>query len=361
MTHLISDIPGALYTLSTFYKKTELGSRTSLFFLGNMLVSGVGGLLAAGILQIRGWLHPWQYLFLIEGLMAIFCALLFLILLPDSPERPVPLFFSGLTLFTEREKEIIRARVVLDDVNKAKGRRPLTRKEIVDTLLHWRNYPHLLHAIACIGATSAMGQYGPLLIKGFGFSTVRANALSSVGGWIGLTVMITTGFISDRMKNKGYLVIALSVCSLTCWIACKYIPNIEHCSSNIPVQAKSSSADKWAKYATLVCTTGFAMSWHPINATWLSLNQKTPQQRAIAMAMFVMAANLGALIGSQILRARDSPKYPVGFRVCVSLIAFGTAVSIFQHFQYRFSNERNEKKLANGEALREDRPEVYVM
>ncbi len=60
-------IPGALYTLSTFYKRTELGSRTSFFYLGNVIVIDIGGLMAAGILCIKNHLRPWQNLFLIEG------------------------------------------------------------------------------------------------------------------------------------------------------------------------------------------------------------------------------------------------------------------------------------------------------
>jgi predicted MFS family arabinose efflux permease len=339
-------IPGALYVLSTFYKRSELGSRTSFFFLGNVLVAGMGGLLAAGIFKIKGPLHPWQYLFLVEGSLALFCALLFLVLLPDSPARPVPLLFPRLTLLTAREMEIVRLRVVLDDAAKAAATRRLTGAEILDTVGNWRNYPHILHAIACVSATSAMSQYQPLLIKGFGFSTIRANLYSSVGGWIALVVMVTSGLLSDRLRNKGWLVMLLTACSLVMWIA---------------FQATSTSADKYAKYVTLFMTTGFSLTWHPINATWLSLNQKTPQQRAVAMAMFVMAANLGALVGSQLLRARDAPTYPVGFRVCVALFALATATAVFQHMQYRLSNRRNEARLAAGKPLREDRVVSYIL
>jgi hypothetical protein len=41
------------------------------------------------------------------------------------------------------------------------------------------------------------------------------------------------------------------------------------------------------------------------------------------MAMFVMAANGGALVGSQLLRADDAPTYRRGFKVCVALASFG--------------------------------------
>lgn len=78
------------------------------------------------------------------------------------------------------------------------------------------------------------------------------------------------------------------------------------------------------------------------------------------MAMFIMAANLGGLVGSQLLRANDAPTYPIGFRVTVCLAAFGNACVIFQHFQYRWSNKRNGQKIARGEKLRGDSVAVYI-
>lgn len=221
---LTADIPGALYTLSTFYKRQELGSRTSFFYLGNVIVIGIGGLMAAGILRIKNHLRPWQNLFLIEGCVALFCALLFLLFLPDSPQNPYPLLFKRLSPFTARERDIIYTRVILDDPRKTGPRQPLTRAEILDTLFNWRNYPHILHIVACVSASSAMTQYAPLLIKNFGFDTIRANALSSVGGWIAVVVMSSSGLLSDRLQNKGPLVIALSTCSLVMWIACTFCP-----------------------------------------------------------------------------------------------------------------------------------------
>lgn len=236
-----SDIPGALYTISTFYKRSELGGRNAILFIGNVLVSGVGGLMASGILRLHGALKPWQYLFLIEGSLSIFCFFVFLTFLPDSPQNPFPLLFKRLTLFTPREREIILARVIIDDEHKLDSHRPLTRQEIFGTLGNWRNYPHVIAAISLISTTAAMGQYLPTLIKGFGFDTIKANALSSVGGWISLVLMITYGFArsvtplnllyllimltvpySDRFKNKGPIVILACFPYLILWIACKF-------------------------------------------------------------------------------------------------------------------------------------------
>lgn len=50
--------------LAMFYKRDELAMRTTILYVGNYFASGVGSLLAAGILQMRGisGLAGWQVL-----------------------------------------------------------------------------------------------------------------------------------------------------------------------------------------------------------------------------------------------------------------------------------------------------------
>lgn len=154
-------IPGSLYVISTFYKKSELASRNACFFVGNNLVSGVGGLMAAGILRLHDRLKPWQHLFLIEGCIALFCGIVFVLFLPDSPHRPHGMLSRRLTLFTAREQEILIARLGADAGKKEDIHRNLTSQEIWGTLGNWRNYPHVLIAITGIATSAGLGQYTP--------------------------------------------------------------------------------------------------------------------------------------------------------------------------------------------------------
>jgi len=152
-------IPGALYTLSTYYKRSELATVTAIFFLGNTLASATSGLLAYGILPL-GAKHPqyhgWQWLMLIEGSMALCVSCLLIAFLPGSPIRPRPLFLP-IRYFTDREERIVAHRVVLDDHAKSDSSRRLAMKEVSDTLGNWRIWPHVLMAIAYIAPTSALG------------------------------------------------------------------------------------------------------------------------------------------------------------------------------------------------------------
>lgn len=152
-------IPGSLYTLSTFYKRSELATVTAVFFLGNTLATATSGLLAYGILPL-GSRYPqyygWQWLMLIEGSMAIFVSCLIITFLPGSPASPRPLFLP-VRYFTEREERILAHRVILDDSAKADSTRRLAMGEIFQTLGNWRIWPHVLMAIAYIAPTAALG------------------------------------------------------------------------------------------------------------------------------------------------------------------------------------------------------------
>lgn len=59
-------IPGAVYTLSTWYTKSELAKRVAIFFFGMFGGNACSPLLASGILQLNGrqGLTGWQWLFL---------------------------------------------------------------------------------------------------------------------------------------------------------------------------------------------------------------------------------------------------------------------------------------------------------
>ncbi|KAL5637257.1 hypothetical protein ACGC1H_001037 [Rhizoctonia solani] len=80
--------PGALFLLSKWYKRNELGLRTAILYCGNLSSNAFGGLLAAGILDgMQGKLGhaAWRWLFFIEGALTMAVAISAMFILPDFP------------------------------------------------------------------------------------------------------------------------------------------------------------------------------------------------------------------------------------------------------------------------------------
>ncbi|KAJ8474746.1 hypothetical protein ONZ45_g15847 [Pleurotus djamor] len=80
--------PGALFLLSKWYTRNEIGLRTAILYCGNIISNAFGSLIASGILSgMDGKLGhaAWRWLFYIEGALTIFVAVLAIFILPDFP------------------------------------------------------------------------------------------------------------------------------------------------------------------------------------------------------------------------------------------------------------------------------------
>ncbi|CAI7604041.1 unnamed protein product [Penicillium pancosmium] len=78
--------PGAVYFLSCWYTKREIGVRMALLICGILLSNAFAGLISAGILSAMegvGNLASWRWLFIIEGLATLILGLIGLFILPD--------------------------------------------------------------------------------------------------------------------------------------------------------------------------------------------------------------------------------------------------------------------------------------
>ena len=80
--------PGALFLISKWYKRGELGTRTAILYCGNIISNAFGALIASGILDgMDGKLGraAWRWLFYIEGSLTVFVAICAIFILPDFP------------------------------------------------------------------------------------------------------------------------------------------------------------------------------------------------------------------------------------------------------------------------------------
>ncbi len=59
--------PGVIFYLTTFYTRSELAGRLSIYYAASEIAGAFTGLIAYGVFQIKSHLWGWQYLFLIEG------------------------------------------------------------------------------------------------------------------------------------------------------------------------------------------------------------------------------------------------------------------------------------------------------
>ncbi|KAL3426475.1 alternative sulfate transporter [Phlyctema vagabunda] len=324
-------IPGALYYLSTWYKKSETGSRTTLYFFGQMFSAATSNLISSRLIKLHGsaGLSGWQWIFLVEGLITIFIGFLFIALVPPKAgDGKALIFFGRSSYFTERESYIIRNRVLLDDPKKARGNIKITGKDIWEAITNVRIIQHFFITLVAMTAFQGLSQYTPSLIKTAGFTSSRAIALTSVPVYCGMVYVFILSYLADKSGHIGPFVLfglTWNIISYTC------------------LRALPDSSGRWKKYGMICITNTSYVSYHILNISWLSVYCKTPQQRSVAMAVIIMAANAAGIPGSQIFRSDDAPKYPRGRTIICGLVAGAWVLALALNIQSYIAQRRAKR------------------
>ncbi|KAI1080130.1 MFS general substrate transporter [Whalleya microplaca] len=322
-------IPGALFTITTFYKESESSLRFSIFFLGNLLASATTSLIGAGILSMgdRYGVPGWRWLFIIEGAITIGGGIIFALFIPPSPRNGFPLIsFGRWSYFDKRETYILVRRVILNDPTKITNHLHISGQDVWTTVKNPRILVHVVITITSVIPANAINTYGPSVIKSIGYDTVRANVMASVGAFISVVAVVILGWICNISGKRGPVLLFVSFWNLIAYTCLR-------------------EAWKWSpgrKYAAVVFSIAMNSIVSILNIGWLSANCQRPQQRSIAMAMIIMGANVAGIAASQIFRTQDAPLYLNAFTACIVLSAVVVAEVIAQSTWYLISNRKSE-------------------
>lgn len=153
-------IPGGLWTLSTWYTRTETAKRVMVFYFGNQIGQASAKLLAFGILHMRGvgGKAGWFWLFALMGAFTILSGLIFGFCLPDSFSNPCSTFLPKHSWFTQREIHILRTRVLIDDPMKGKKKKKIGLAAFKKTVSFERELEHVQFPLTV--SSSSTGEFG---------------------------------------------------------------------------------------------------------------------------------------------------------------------------------------------------------
>lgn len=157
-------------------------------YVGNYFSAGVGGLLAGAILRIpgtsglRGWqvcsLHsrwvPWliwiKWLFLIDGSFTVIVGVAFMCFMPKSPNDTRTLVrCKRFNLYSDRERHIMGARVLLDDLRKAVRLSGIGFRRVLRILKYGTLWGHIaIHHATTLAPKGGLGYSSPVIVQSLG-------------------------------------------------------------------------------------------------------------------------------------------------------------------------------------------------
>lgn len=188
--------PGIIFYLSQWFPSAAQSRAISRFYVAIPLSSVVMGAVAGMLLNLNGHLHlaGWQWLFLAEGLPAIFMGLLFLRYLPDGPGKA--------RWLTPDEQHWILSRLESEAANQ---RREHSHENIASAFREPRVW-----LIGTFLFCAYTGWYGvsfimPTLIKKtIGLSNTKTGFAVALFGLLGAASMLFSGWLSDRNRERYF-------------------------------------------------------------------------------------------------------------------------------------------------------------
>ncbi|KAK1778291.1 major facilitator superfamily domain-containing protein [Copromyces sp. CBS 386.78] len=286
-------IPAGMYTMTRWYKKDETSKRFSIYHLGNYASAAASGLIAYGILHMRGvcGLTGWQWLFIIEGIFTVLVGRAFLTFFPRNPEDPTSLL--GFKYFSDREREILYRRVIIDDPSKEHKHTTIKKKEILDTMVvadmsvlvvqKWTILPHFIAALTAMASATTFVGYAPSLVYSYGYDRLKSNALVTIGVWLLLCTTVAWGYLADRLGRRGPMV-----------------------------------------------TSGLVILWG------LTLGNRI----LASFALLTLGITFNA---SQLFRENDKPLHVKGWTAILVVVSVGLVASVFANVQNFFLNRRQKR------------------
>lgn len=187
---------GALFLISSWYKRSEMGVRSAFLFSGSQLGSAFSGLIGAGITSgldgARG-LESWRWIFIIEA-ATIFIALMAFFILPNYP--------SNTPWLTQEERAVAEWRLIADagQVDEDDERWSYGFQMAFSD---WRLYAFAL-SFLCIQVASATSNFFPAVVTTLGFSTVNTLLLTVPPYMVALVISIANNWSADRLRNSSF-------------------------------------------------------------------------------------------------------------------------------------------------------------
>lgn len=313
--------PGAIYYLSCWYTKRELGIRMAMLVCGLLLSNSFAGLISAGILSGMsgvGSLAAWRWLFILEGIATVMVGATGFFILPDYP--------STTSWLSKEERIVAQCRLAVD----AGSAETLAEDEgrvSIWTGLAWAVKDYRIWLFACLQmattASISFSHFFPTLIQGLGFkNNTIVLLLTSPPYMFSFIWALSFAWEADRRQTRSPHAAISAVIAITGTVITIILSN-----------------KQWARYALtfLICSGTFGI--YSTTYTWLSSTiAKPPVKRAAAIGISNTLANTASLFSNYFWLDKYEPYYRQSWGCILSFQILGLACILTLRHSLKRSN-----------------------
>lgn len=313
--------PGCAYLLSCWYPRYQLQKRNAVFYLIGSMASALSGILAYGLMQMKGLggLAGWRWIFVFEGIITCLAGFAGYFLIVDFPE----LSKKSWRFLNERESAYVVARIQKDRADAI----PLPFKvgPYLKNGLDLKVWGFAWLFMLTTTNSYAIAYFLPIILRdGMGFSLAAAQCLVAPPYVAAAIVMFTQAYFADKFHLRGPTVVFNALLGL------------------IGLPLLGFTHNNGVRYFGVFLATICANANVPAVLTYQANNIRGQWKRAFCSATLVGFGGIGGIIGSTVFRTQDEPHYRPGITAC--MIANGLVIVIvgLLTLKFRRANHRAE-------------------
>jgi MFS family permease len=308
--------PGITYYITMWYRRHECGLRMAIFFSAATAAGAFGGLLARGIIEMKGvgGLAGWQWIFIIEGIITFIVALIAYWAMSDYPDTA--------KFLTDDERKEITRRLKADRSSLADE---FDFKYFWHALQDWKIWVHMLITFLVYTGLYSYSLFLPTIVNSLGTWTPQTSQLMTVPPYIAACICcIGAGYLADRWGQRGIFMIFFMATAMV---------------GLIMLLVTSNPGVRYTGCFFLAC--GIYPNV-PQGVAWNGNNIGGSLKRGVGIAMHVGFGNLGGTLSAYLFLSRDGPRYISGFATLLAFQGGALILSVFMTIYLRRENARRD-------------------
>ncbi|KAF9226508.1 MFS general substrate transporter [Gyrodon lividus] len=317
--------PGALFLLSKWYKRHELGLRMAILTSGSSVSNAFGSLIASGILSVMdGTLGfaAWRWLFFVEGSLTVLLATTALYIIPDFPSTPA-------SWLTPEEQLLAKIRMEEDLYGIEQDQiKDTNNSNFWDALTDWKTW-WLGISLSSMTVSLSFGNFFPTLSATMGYSPSVSLLLCAPPWLLGTATSFLVTRHSDSSGDRFWHITGPLIMGI------------------IGFTIAISTMNTMIRYLSLFFMTQASVAFVVFMAWASNSIPDSSSKRAIAIAFINTIATFGNILASYFWPSSWGPSYTNSYLICI----LTSLLSIAMCWVYRLHLARLNKQAEREEHI----------
>ncbi|KAL2129716.1 hypothetical protein VTI74DRAFT_7415 [Chaetomium olivicolor] len=309
--------PMFMLIVGMWYKKPEQAMRMGVWYSWTGYVSCVSPLINYGFGLIGGGVSSWRYMYYFAGGLTMLWGLALFVVLPPDPIRA-----KG---FDERERYILVSRLRTN--NSGVRNTHYKIEQVTELLLDIKFWLVFAFAVLSMIANGPISTFIPIIVSGFGFSSLNSLLLLIPAGvWAG-SCMLLLSFLAQKVPGaRCYLIVAAQMGTILACLLLRLLPMSNKVGLLFGTTLLPSLG---GGYAVLM---GLQVA-----------NTAGYTKRSIASSGLYIGYCIGNFIGPLPFKTEDAPRYANGFLIVLITSAVAAGLILVYRFVCLSINKSRDK------------------